>query len=171
MATPITQLPIKAYRLLICLGTCFQSVLLLIFRLNWGWQFFQTGKGKLGNIDGVTEFFASLGIPAPHFHAIFVSSLECFGGLLLLIGLCSRPIAVMLAGSMVVAYLSVADDRATVLNVFNDAKPFFDAAPFFFLLTCTLIIAFGPGWLSVDGLLKKKFFGCACGKECCCQKQ
>ena len=40
---------------------------LLVFRLYFGYQFFLTGKGKLGNIEGVTRFFDGLGIPAPGF--------------------------------------------------------------------------------------------------------
>ena len=41
------------------------DVVLLVLRLTWGWQFFQTGLGKLRNIERVITFFTSLGIPAP----------------------------------------------------------------------------------------------------------
>jgi putative oxidoreductase len=44
------------------------------------------------------DFFTSLGVPAPSLNAYMVSSLECFGGLFLIIGLASRPLA--LATSM-----------------------------------------------------------------------
>ena len=49
-----------------------QSPFLLLVRLYWGWQISQNGWGKLHNLPHVTEFFASLGLPAPAFTAAFV---------------------------------------------------------------------------------------------------
>ena len=49
-----------AYRLLVKLGNSLQSPLLLAMRLYWGWPLFQTGKGKLMNLDRTAEFFSSL---------------------------------------------------------------------------------------------------------------
>jgi len=112
------------------------------------------------NHANVVEFFTSLGIPAPALNAWFVGGLECFGGLLLLVGLCSRPIAFMMAINMAVAYLSVQEDRATVLELFNDPAPFLAAAPFFFLLMSVLVLAFGPGLLSIDAWLKGRWANC-----------
>lgn len=126
------------------------SLVLFVFRFHWGLAFFHDGKAKLENHEKVAEFFASLGIPAADLQAWFVSGLECVGGVLLLVGLFSRPIALLLTGNMIVAYLSVPDDRATVLNVWNDAEPFLQATPFFYLLTSVLILAFGPGAISLD---------------------
>ena len=77
--------------------------LLLGIRLYWGWQFFLSGKGKLGNLDQTAEFFSELGLPAPKFQAFLAGSTECFGGLLLLIGLGSRLISVPLMFTMIVA--------------------------------------------------------------------
>lgn len=128
--------------------------LLLLVRLCWGWQFFLTGKGKLANLERTTEFFAGLGIPAPALNAMVVGSLECFGGLLLLIGLASRPIAAALAGSMVVAFVTA--DRDALLGVFTDLQAFVAAAPFPFLLATLLVIAFGPGRFSVDAVLRRR---------------
>src|SRR6202047_756012 len=67
-----------------------QSPFLLVVRLYWGWQLSQNGWGKLHNLPHVTEFFASLGLPAPSFTATFVASFEFVGGILLAIGLLSR---------------------------------------------------------------------------------
>jgi len=50
--------------------TYLQSLLLLIIRLYWGWGFFETGKGKLMDVQKPTAFFQSLGIPFPHAQAI-----------------------------------------------------------------------------------------------------
>jgi putative oxidoreductase len=46
-----------------------QSPLLLAIRMYWGWQFYQTGLGKLQNIPKVVDFFTSLGIPFPTLNA------------------------------------------------------------------------------------------------------
>src|SRR3954449_5895615 len=80
-----------------------QSPLLLAVRLYWGWQFAQTGWGKLHHLDRISVCFAGLGIPWPAFNAHFVSGLECVGGILLIIGLGSRLIGFLLAANMFVA--------------------------------------------------------------------
>ena len=59
-----------------------QSPFLLAVRLYWGWQFAQTGWGKMHNIAKITAFFTSLNIPFPAFNAHFVAGLEFFGGIL-----------------------------------------------------------------------------------------
>jgi putative oxidoreductase len=82
-----------------------QSPFLLVVRLYWGWQFFQTGYGKLTNIAKPIAFFTDLGIPFPTVNAYFVSSLECVGGALLFVGLGSRLLALPLTIDMVVAYV------------------------------------------------------------------
>jgi len=126
---------------------------LLIFRLYFGYQFFLAGKGKLGNIEGVTRFFDSLGIPAPGFHAYLVGGLEMFGGLLLLVGLGSRLIAAPLSVSMVVAYLTA--DKEAVAGLFTNPGPFLSADPYNFLLTSLLVLIFGPGLFSLDALARR----------------
>jgi putative oxidoreductase len=128
--------------------------LLLLVRICWGWQFFLTGKGKLANLDRTTDFFAGLGIPLPGLNAAFVGSLECVGGLLLLVGLLSRPIALALAGSMVVAFVTA--DREALLGVFSDLQGFVSAAPFPFLLASLLVVAFGPGRFALDTLIMRR---------------
>ena len=75
-----------------------QSIFLLLVRLYWGWQFAQTGWGKLHNLAKVTGYFASLGIPFPGLNAPFVAALEFAGGLLLILGLASRPLHLPVRG-------------------------------------------------------------------------
>ena len=95
-----------------------QSPLLLAIRLYWGWQFWQAGHGKLGNISKTVEFFTNLNIPAPSLNAHFVAYLEAGGGILLAIGLGSRLIALPLAIDMIVAYLTA--DRDSLRAIFSD---------------------------------------------------
>src|ERR1700740_718361 len=102
------QLAEKYYRLLIRASSSLQSPFLLAVRLYWGWQFMQTGWGKLSDINKAVGFFTAVAIPAPALNAWFVSGLEVGGGLLLIVGLGSRLIALPLVIDMIVAYI-VAD--------------------------------------------------------------
>jgi len=129
------------------------SPLLLFVRLYWGWQFAETGWGKLHNQAKVVEFFTSLNIPFPAFNAHFVSGLEFFGGILLILGLFSRPIALLLAGSMFVAFWTA--ERDAFLAIFSDSEKFYKADAYSFLAAAVLILAFGPGRFSLDELLLK----------------
>ncbi|MBI4625339.1 MAG: DoxX family protein [Verrucomicrobia bacterium] len=144
----------KLEGLLVTLGGWLQPVLLLVIRGWWGWSFFLTGKGKLLNLEKTTGFFTELGLPLPKLNAILAGSTECFGGLLLLVGLGSRLVSVPLIFTMLVAYATA--DREALQAVFSDPDKFTGAAPFLFLLACLIVFAFGPGKLSLDALLFKK---------------
>ena len=76
----MTQLAGRYYRLLIRAASSLQSPFLLAVRLYWGWQFMQTGWGKLNETQKVIGFFTHLGIPAPALNAYFISGLEFAGG-------------------------------------------------------------------------------------------
>src|SRR5580693_1164989 len=118
----------RAYELLVTVANFLQSPLLLALRIYFFWQLFQAGAGKLSNIEKVIGFFTSLGIPAPAANAYFVSGLECFGGLLLIVGLASRPLALMVAISMCVAYGTTELDAVT--TIFSNSDKFVKADPF-----------------------------------------
>ncbi len=144
------------YRVLVNIANRLQSPFLLLVRLYWGWQFWQAGWGKLHRLPKVTDFFTSLGIPAPHANAVIVSNLEVVGGILLAIGLGSRFISILLAGDMMVAYL--ASDREALSSIFSDPGKFYNADPYTFLFAAILILIFGPGLFSLDALLQR-FWG------------
>jgi putative oxidoreductase len=128
-----------------------QSPLLLAIRLYWGWQFFQSGWGKLHRMSQVIEFFTSLGIPAPILNAYFVAGLECLGGILLALGLGSRIIAFLLSFDMIVAYLTA--DREALRAIFSNPDKFYNADPFTFLFASLLVLIFGSGRIALDSLL------------------
>ena len=136
------------YRFLTRAANSLQSPFLLAVRLYWGWQLMQSGWGKLHNLAGVTTFFTSLGLPAPHFTAIAISNLELFGGALLALGLGSRVIGLLLTGNMFMAYVTA--DRAALLSVFSDPGKFYNADPFTFLMASLLVLIFGAGFFSLD---------------------
>lgn len=132
-----------------------RSPFLLAVRLYWGWQFCQTGLGKLHNQPKIVDFFTSLNIPFPALNAHFVSGLEFFGGILLILGLFSRPISFLLTCSMFVAYWTA--DREALISIFSNPGKFYGADPYTFLFAAVLILIFGPGKLSLDTLIAKRF--------------
>ena len=69
-----TRLLANSFALFSRLSSKLQSPFLLTVRLYWGWQFAQSGWGKLHSLGRVTEFFATLNIPFPHANAILVSN-------------------------------------------------------------------------------------------------
>jgi putative oxidoreductase len=143
----------KFHTLLCTIGKYLLSPLLLIIRLYWGWQFIQTGTGKLRHLDKTTAFFQSLNIPMPKLNAIMAASTETLGGLLLILGLYSRFASLALIGVMCVAY-GTADSEA-LHSIFSNTDKFLSADPFLFLYASVLVFAFGPGKFSLDALVRK----------------
>jgi putative oxidoreductase len=74
-----------------------------VARLTVGVVFFQSGWGKLHDLDSVTSYFMELGIPHATFQARFASSAEFVCGGLLLLGLGTRFAVVPLIVTMCVA--------------------------------------------------------------------
>jgi len=130
-----------------------RSPFLLFVRLYWGWQFIQTGWGKLHNLSHVKEFFSSLGIPAPGLMAPAISCLEFFGGILLIVGLATRLIGLLLACNMLVAYIT--GDLMALKSIFSDPGKFYIADPFTFLFASLIVLIFGAGLFSLDALIDK----------------
>jgi putative oxidoreductase len=132
-----------------------QPIFLLAVRLYWGWQLIESGWGKLHNLSKVTEFFASLNLPMPAQMAVFISSVEFFGGIFLAVGLLSRLTALVLTVNMIMAYITA--DREALHSIFSDPDKFYAAAPYTFLIASLIILIFGPGKIAVDTILKPFF--------------
>jgi putative oxidoreductase len=131
-----------------------QSPFLLAVRLYWGWQFAQTGWGKLHNLPKITDYFTSLNIPFPAANAHFIAGLEFFGGLLLIVGLGTRLVGLLLAANMMVAYWTA--DHDALVSILSDPGKFYVADPYTFLFASLLVLIFGAGWLSLDALILKR---------------
>ena len=119
----------------------------LLMRLIVGYTFMLAGWGKLTNLAQVTENFVSWGIPFPKLLTPFVSSVECFGGAMLILGLFTRIPAAMLAVVMIVAIKSAkwgdVDSLETLLG--------FEEMTYFAAFMWLAIV--GPGAASLDRLL------------------
>jgi len=145
----------KLYALAVLGASALQSPFLLAVRLYWGVQLAQNGWGKLHNLERVTEFFSSLGLPAPGPTAAFVSTIEFLGGLLLALGLFSRFFGLVLTIDMLMAYIMA--DREALSSIFSDPGKFYVADPYTFLFAALLILIFGPGKFALDTYLLRRF--------------
>jgi putative oxidoreductase len=128
-----------------------KGVALLLGRLAVGLVFLSTGWGKVHNVEKVTEFFTSLHIPAPGLNAVVVGWSELLCGAALVIGLFTRLATIPLIVSMIVAILTAKR---------GDIHGFFDLIAFeetTYLLVLVMIAILGPGSISIDHLLAKKY--------------
>ena len=122
----------------------------LVVRVSVGIAFVVTGWGKLHNLEQITAYFTSLGIPAPQLQAPFVAGLEFFGGLALILGLGSRLFAAPMMFTMVVAILTAKRDKI------EDWTDLFDFIEWHYLVFFLIIALIGAGPVSLDYLLGKK---------------
>ncbi len=146
----MSNIAVRFYEGIIRAGEGFQSYLLLAMRLFWGYQFFQTGMGKLSDISKVTAYFESLSIPFAEANAYMVGSFEMVGGILLMLGLGTRLIAIPLIVILCTAFATA--HREAI----HDADSFVSQSPFNFLLMCLVVFAFGPGKFSLDYLFSPR---------------
>lgn len=142
-----------AYEALCVVLNCLRNPLLLAIRLYWGWQFWTDGWGKLTHLDKVTEFFTSLGLPAPGTTALMVGLIELAGGILFAAGIGSRLVSLVLFVNMTVAYLSVPDDRVNFSHIFSKSEDFYGAGPYTYWFAALLIMILGPGLFAIDTLV------------------
>ena len=131
-----------------------QSPFLLLVRLYWGWQFAQTGWGKLHHLGHFTQFFHSLGLPLPGLLAPFIAGVEFAGGILLILGLFSHITGLVLAVDMCVAYLTA--DRSALHAILSDPGKFYGAHLFTFFFAALIIFVFGGGLFSLDALFGRQ---------------
>jgi putative oxidoreductase len=132
-----------------------QSVLLVLIRVYFFLQLFKIGRAKLNNIETVITFFTKLGIPYPEINAWVVGATECFGGILIVIGLASRLASIPVTIAMAIAYW--VGDNVAVLNIWGHPDKFLKADPFPFFFAALIILCFGPGWFSFDAIIGRLF--------------
>ena len=124
-----------------------QPIALLVLRIALGIIFMSHGYPKLGHLRGGSQmqgFFIEHGLPG---YFVYVAGvIEMFGGGLLLLGLFTRPAALLLAVEMCVAIGKVHSGHG-YLAVHDYEFPLTLAASSFALATI------GAGFISLDGLL------------------
>jgi len=121
------------------------NALLLLARILLCIIFIWAGYGKLMNLGGTATYFASYGIPASSIVAPLAGLIEVLGGLLILIGVQTRYVALILAiftvAAGLIAHLNFGDRGQTIHFTKNLAI----AGGFLALMVS------GPGAYSVDG--------------------
>jgi putative oxidoreductase len=123
----------------------------LFARITVGWVFMWSGWGKLNNLPQVTENFVGWGIPFPQVLTPFVSGVEFFGGIFLLLGFLTRISAGALGVTMIVAIKSAKWATVDSLETFLG----FDETEYLALFLWLAIA--GPGRASLDHLLTRWF--------------
>jgi len=123
----------------------------LFARITVGWVFLWSGWGKLNALQQVTDNFVGWGIPFPQLLSPFVSGVEFFGGLFLLLGLLTRVSAGALGITMIVAIRSAkwadVDSLESLLG--------FDEFEYLALFLWLAIAGAGP--VSLDHFLERWF--------------
>ncbi|MEO8551699.1 MAG: DoxX family protein [Kofleriaceae bacterium] len=122
----------------------------LAVRVTLGSVFVTTGWGKLHGLDDVTQYFASLGIPASHAQAVLVSLVEFVGGLLLVLGLGTRVAATLLVGVMAVAIWTA---KLPEVHGIADLAGTVEVA---YLVAFVWLLVSGGGVVSIDRLLMRR---------------
>jgi putative oxidoreductase len=139
----------KTWNLAARIGNALSWLPPTVARLTVGLVFFQSGWGKLHSLDNVTEFFMELGLPAPGFHAVFVSTTEFVCGALLLAGLATRFAAVPLIITMVVAL------RTALWEQVDSLGSLFGLSEFLYIALLLWLATSGAGPLSLDWLIER----------------
>lgn len=125
-------------------------VLDLIVRVTIGLVFFRSGLQKLQDWESTIFLFADeykVPLLAPELAATLGTFNELVMPLLLFVGLASRLAALPLMGMTLI-----------IQFVLGGANPAFDKAEhFFWLILLATIVIRGPGKLSVDHLISRKF--------------
>ena len=122
----------------------------LVVRLIVGAAFVLTGWGKLHSLDNITSFFTDLHIPLPHANAVFVSTVELVGGLLLILGLGTRIAALLLASVMTVALGTAIVPKAdSLLDLFSTIE-------LTYLVIFVWLVVHGAGKISLDHVLARR---------------
>ncbi|HWB61006.1 MAG TPA: DoxX family protein [Chthoniobacteraceae bacterium] len=151
----------KAYGLLVRGAGYLQHPLLLIIRLYWGWETFDSGRSHLGNVPAMVERFKGWHIPFPEANVYLSGYTELLCGILLLLGLASRIITIPLICNFIVAYLTASHDtiQQSLGAIFSKPDDFTGDTSFLFLLASVLVFVFGPGMFSLDWVMGKIYRG------------
>ncbi len=132
------------------IGNSIQSVLLLLFRVFWGYQFAISGFGKFLHYKDIIDAFQSWGIMYPKYAVGVVGGIELLLGVFLIFGLFTRYSAVILFFLMIGAFSTADKDSVMALVQHFDYMPILTSTPFPFALAMIILFAFGPGKISLD---------------------
>jgi putative oxidoreductase len=176
------------YGKLVWLLAYFAPVALLLLRLGWGYESFQSGQAHLSraHFPEFVTMLTGLNVPHPQASAVVAGTTEMVGGLLIIIGFATRLIALPFAFNFAVAIATASKDNVTAFwatikqftldllnllhiqihhnvlhlpddftNLTSTFTKIVDDTAYPFLIMGLILIAFGPGLFSIDGVVKK----------------
>lgn len=134
---------------------------ILVARVSLGLFFAVSGYNKLFDTEkhrGLIELMMEIGIPFPEFMALFLASVEFFGGIFLMIGLFSTFVAIALIIAMIVAIATVEIEHVIPKGIGPlDWMSWFLYLPqVMYVILFAWLITTGPGKMSLDYFLANK---------------
>ena len=118
-----------------------RAIAALLARIAAGAVFVAFGVGKFTNHASELASFQAYGLPAPDAFVYVIGVIEIVGGALLILGLATRPAALVLAGNMVGAIVVSGIGRGELVSL--------TLAPAQ-LAVCLFLLWTGPGVLALD---------------------
>jgi putative oxidoreductase len=125
------------------------SLVLLLGRLLASAIFIQAGYSKLGDVGGTIVYLESTGVPSAGLVVWPVIALELLGGLAVLMGLLTRPVALALAVFAIAAAAIGHSDYSSLMHFQAFMKDLAISGGYLFLAI------HGPGALSLDAWLAR----------------
>jgi putative oxidoreductase len=118
----------------------------LVARVVGGGVFVVFGLAKFVNHASEVDSFRDYGLPAPGAFVVVIGVVEIVGGLLLILGLATRPAALVLAGDMV---------GAIILSGIALGEPISLTLAPAELVLCLFLLWKGPGAYALDTRLSR----------------
>src|ERR1700751_2947480 len=132
-------------------------------RLIVGFGFMEHGFAKLSKgPDAFTTILHALGVPAPHFMALFTILIEILGGLAVILGafvtLVSLPMAALLLVAIFTVHLPYGFSSIKLMAVTSAGAQFGPVGyecNLLYLACLAALVLGGSGPLAIDGLIRK----------------
>jgi putative oxidoreductase len=124
-----------------------RAVAALILRVAGGAVFVVFGVGKFVNRASEIDSFRDYALPAPEVFVAVIGVVELVGGLLLILGVATRPAALVLAGDMIGAIIVSGIALGEVISL--------TLAPAE-LLVCLFLLWTGPGAFALDHRIARR---------------
>lgn len=133
---------------------------IFVARFSLGLFFAVSGYNKLfvhEKHEDLIDLMAKIGMPIPELTANFLACVEFFGGLFLMVGFLSTPVAIALTIAMIVAIITVEIDAIIPKGIgFLDWMSWFLYLPqVMYIILFVWLMASGPGPASVDDFLAR----------------
>jgi putative oxidoreductase len=139
----------RALRLLLAPSPPFASAVALVLRVAAGATLIGFGQSKFAHHAKETHSFDRYGLPAPEVFTYAIGTVELVGGLLLVLGLATRLVALALAGNMVGAIATGGRVDGGFVNL--------GLAPTLLVVMLYLVWA-GAGAFSIDERLRDRIW-------------